>query len=168
MEEIKKCVSIIEEICLTIEPGKKMLQKLMYLMERKGVNLNLNYTIHFFGPYSSKLDDVVHILESKDIISIDTSGKTHKISMNGMESNKYEYTDEEKEIVEFVLSKFSYKTALELEALTTIDYVFENLLEETKTDEDIIEGVIKIKGSKFKRDFLQSEIEILREYEFIA
>ena len=30
---------IISQICDMIEPGKKMLQKLMYLIDRRGVNL---------------------------------------------------------------------------------------------------------------------------------
>ena len=56
MNYFDKSAIIINQICEKIEPGKKMLQKLMYLIERKGVTLELNYSIHYFGPYSSKLD----------------------------------------------------------------------------------------------------------------
>lgn len=34
----------------------------MYLIERRGVYLNLNYSIHFYGPYSAALDYVAHTL----------------------------------------------------------------------------------------------------------
>jgi len=70
---------IINQICDVIEPGKKMLQKLMYLIDRRGINLELNYSIHFFGPYSSKLDELIHILESYDRLNVDTTGATHII-----------------------------------------------------------------------------------------
>ena len=78
---VDKNAIIIGQICKDLEPGKKMLQKLMYLISRKGVDLGLNYSIHFFGPYSSKLDNAMHILESYDKLSIDTNGTTHIIRL---------------------------------------------------------------------------------------
>lgn len=53
MGNTKKYMYILLEICKRIEPGKKMVQKLMYRMERRGMDLSLNYCIHFYGPYSS-------------------------------------------------------------------------------------------------------------------
>ena len=41
---IIKCIS---EICEE-NPGKKTLQKLVFLIEQKGVNLNLEYGLHFY------------------------------------------------------------------------------------------------------------------------
>ena len=32
------------------KPGKKTLQKLVYLIQQKGINLNYDYGIHFYGP----------------------------------------------------------------------------------------------------------------------
>lgn len=37
------------------DPGKKMVQKLMYLIERKGVEVGLNYKIHFLGLIAKNL-----------------------------------------------------------------------------------------------------------------
>ena len=38
MDYIKKCASIIQKICSAHpDPGKKMVQKLMYLIERKAL-----------------------------------------------------------------------------------------------------------------------------------
>ena len=47
-----KCEEILHYICQNQAPGKKMVQKLIYLIERKGVDLGLNYSIHFYRPYS--------------------------------------------------------------------------------------------------------------------
>jgi hypothetical protein len=80
--DFNKYIIIIKAICEKTEVGKKMLQKLLYLIERKGVGLDLNYSIHFFGPYSAKLDELIHLFESEDIIEIDTSGTTHKINIS--------------------------------------------------------------------------------------
>ena len=48
MVNLEQCAIIIRQICDATEPGKKMVQKLFYLMERKGLQLNLAYSIHFF------------------------------------------------------------------------------------------------------------------------
>ena len=61
--------------------GKKAAQKMFYFFERKGIDLNLRYGIHYYGPYSAKLDNTLHILESEDYIDINTSSSTHVISM---------------------------------------------------------------------------------------
>lgn len=47
MVNLEQCAIIIRQICDATEPGKKMVQKLFYLMERKGLQLNLAYSIHF-------------------------------------------------------------------------------------------------------------------------
>ena len=41
MVNLEQCAIIIRQICDATEPGKKMVQKLFYLMERKGLQLNL-------------------------------------------------------------------------------------------------------------------------------
>ena len=53
--------------------GKKVSQKMFYFFERKGIALNLRYGIHYYGPYSSKLDNTLHVLESEDYIKINTN-----------------------------------------------------------------------------------------------
>lgn len=157
-----KCAVITQRICEKIEPGKKMVQKLFYLMERKGVKLNLNYIIHFFGPYSSKLDSDLHTLESYNIIEIDTSGMTHIIKKGSeLVSEKLEKTDEDH--VNYVLENFLERSALELEAITTLDYAATRILSKGATDKDIIRQVIKIKGSKFNERYLEQELKVLKE-----
>ena len=166
MNYFDKSAIIINQICEKIEPGKKMLQKLMYLIERKGVTLELNYSIHYFGPYSSKLDNVMHTLESYDQLTIDTSGSTHIIRRGDAPiEGSLDYSDQEK--VDCVLDCFLQKSAHELEALTTVDYVANTLLKRHGTDEEIIEKVQEIKGSKFSYTFLCNELTMLKQFEYI-
>lgn len=162
MEYLNKYAAIVQEICRQIEPGKKMLQKLMYLMERRGVNLDLNYSIHFFGPYSAKLDNALHTLESYDKVDIDTSGMTHIIRL-GNEPISGELPTQEQEQVAFVLENFMKKAPLELEAITTLDYAATKILKGTPTDEQIIAQVRQIKGSKFTIEYLTAQLGVLKQ-----
>ncbi len=171
MNQMSKYVFIINEICNRIDGkklGKKMLQKLMYLIERRGINLDLNYCIHFFGPYSSKLDNVMHILDSQDIIRINTSSMTHTISIaNVSQEDISNLEPDEQDKIDFVLNNFCHRSALELEAITTIDYVANFILKSDITDHKIINEVIKIKGNKFSEDYLRKELDILKQNLYI-
>jgi hypothetical protein len=51
MNNLRSYIEALESICENRNLGKKAVQKLMYLIERKGVEFDLDYTIHFFGPY---------------------------------------------------------------------------------------------------------------------
>lgn len=170
MDYIKKCASIIQKICsVHPDPGKKMVQKLMYLIERKGVEVGLNYKIHFFGPYSEKLDNALHFLESEDMIEIDADhGMTHVIKFCGTDEElENALTAEEQDTVDNVLAVFGKKTALELEAMTTLDYAATTLLKSVADDKKIIEQVKQIKGSKFSDRDLKKGLCVLKEYQYI-
>lgn len=157
---------IISQICDKIEPGKTILQKLMYLIDRRGIDLELNYTIHFFGPYSSKLNEMLQILESYDQINIDTSGTSHIIYKGDIpitgQPDKYE-----QEKINFVLDHFSNKSAFDLEAITTMDYVANKMLKGSDDEKEIISRVKKIKGSKFSDINLEESFRILKQFNYI-
>lgn len=158
---------IISQICNQIEPGKKMLQKLMYLIDRNGLNLDLNYSIHYFGPYSSKLDSTMHTLESYDKLNIDTSGSTHIIRLGDVAiEGTLEQPDQQK--VDFVMENFSKKSAHELEAITTIDYVAAVMLKRQGSDHEIINKVKQIKGSKFSQEYLSDCLNTLKHSGYLA
>lgn len=166
MTYLEKYADIIKQICGKIEPGKKMLQKLMYLIERKGFDLDLNYSIHFFGPYSSKLDNALHVLENFDAIKIDTSGMTHIIRAENKNSN-YQLNKDEQLKVDFVLTNFADKTAHELEAITTLDYVATTMFKGVADDQQIINMVKQIKGTKFSQEYLEGSLKTLKSLNYL-
>lgn len=171
MENLQKYVelfSLISERFDGAELGKKVVQKLFYFYERKGITLNLRYGIHFYGPYSSKLDNALHMLESEEYISIDTSKATHVISVNPLENNIEQLTGEEKNIAIEVLDAFAHKTPLELEALATMDYVATSILVRGATDEEIIEKFKEIKGSKFNNRSINKTLSELKKLNLIV
>jgi len=63
MADFNILIPIIDKISHYQIPGKKVLQKLVYLIEKKGLNLGFDYSIHYYGPYCAQLDDAVHSLE---------------------------------------------------------------------------------------------------------
>ena len=166
MNMLEKYAFLIGDICKDHQTGKKKLQKLMYLIERKGVQLDLRYSIHFFGPYSSKLDHIIHILENEDWLDIDTSGQTHRIIMK--KEGNGQLSKEDNILVDMVRKVFYDKSPMELEALTTIDYVATTLLHGTATRDDVIKQVKIIKGKKFSSQELEKEYDILIEQGYLS
>ncbi len=157
---------IMSQICERIEPEKKTLQKLMYLIERRGVHLELKYSFHFFGPYSAKLDEIIHILEHYDKLTIDTSGVTH-IIRKGTISIVGQLGEEEQKKVNLVLDYFANKSAFDLEAITTVDYVADTILKGSSNEVEIISRVKRIKGSRFSDICLVESFQTLQKFGYI-
>ena len=63
-------------------PGKKVVQKIIYLMIEKGISLRYNYGLHFYGIYSASLNAAINFLHADGVISIDYSGNSHKLKIN--------------------------------------------------------------------------------------
>ncbi len=148
--------------------GKKVSQKMFYFFERSGIQLNLRYGIHYYGPYSSRLDNYMHMLENENFINIDTSKNTHVISMGDFVSETDMLLKEETEKAQFVIDNFSKKTPLQLEALATMDYVANYILSSNPSKEDVIDKFKEIKGNKFSQEEMNNSYKILKDLNFIA
>lgn len=150
------------------ELGKKATQKMFYFFERKGIELNLKYGIHYYGPYSSRLDNLMHILESEDYLSIDTSGTTHKISLGNEHLSKSVLSKSEKENAKLVIEIFAHRTPMELEALTTMDFIANSIFDKHYSKEKLINKFKEIKGTKFNNDAIEDTIQELNRLNFIS
>lgn len=171
MENLNKLADLFEILCRKYdqnELGKKVTQKMFYFFERKGINLNLRYGIHFFGPYSSKLDNAMHVLESEGIISIDTSGITHRITLGNVKKDCSNISDAEADIASSVIEIFFPKSPYELEALATMDYIANSILSNGYTEDMIIEKFKEVKGEKFKQPIIEKTMAELKSLGFIA
>jgi uncharacterized protein YwgA len=171
MQRMRKIVEVLDDISVNHKPGKKTVQKLLYLMERRGVQLDLDYRIHFFGPYSSTLDNILRALHNSEVIDINTTGQTHTISVKDLSLCEGEgLSPAENEFVQFVIDKFGDKTALELEAITTLDFVARSLSESTviTDDSEIIKNVQKIKGNKFSEPQLIEHLNLLKQLKYLS
>ena len=170
MDNINKLADLFVILCNKYdhELGKKVTQKMFYFFERKGINLNLRYGIHFFGPYSSKLDNAMHMLEWDGVISLNTSGITHTISLGDTLKESSTITGEEEAIASYVIETFKSKSPYELEALATMDYIANSMLGGTYNDELIIKKFIEVKGDKFNQSVINKTLDELKNLGFIA
>ncbi|MEG2687208.1 MAG: hypothetical protein RR954_08875, partial [Christensenellaceae bacterium] len=138
--------------------GKKKFQKLIYLVEKVGgVSLGYEYSIYFYGPYSSALNDDLGLLVSRGLVHYEIQAYSHliradkdKIAQNRTSTNEAAVglTQEDCERINGILARFGKKSPSALELLTTAHYVA-GLLGECKSSESIQAGVKKIKGSKY-------------------
>jgi len=138
-------------------PGKKTLQKLVFLIEQKGIDLGCEYGLHFYGPYSAVLDAAASSLDEEGIISFDYSGYSHRMSVNPDWDIKSEVSEDQEKTISDVLTRYKDWNPSKLELLTTAIYAYDNLQE--KTRESVIGGVKKIKGSKYSQDEINNVIQ---------
>ncbi|MBP3505496.1 MAG: hypothetical protein J6K43_03750 [Lachnospiraceae bacterium] len=172
MGNVEKCAELFEILCNEFHPkkerlGKKVVQKMFYFFERKGIDVNLRYGIHYYGPYSSKLDNMMYMLESEDYIAIDDSGSTHVISLGTERVSEEELSKEEKQIAKTVIDSFQSMSALELEALATMDFISNSLLENSASKEGIIRKFKEIKGDKFNQEVIDHTYNKLVELGYV-
>lgn len=173
MENVERTALLFQMLCEKYDGanalGKKAAQKMFYFFERFGVDLNLRYGIHFYGPYSAKLDDQMYELECEGYISINTNGPTHIISCGKNHIPKRNVlSNEEKKSVEYVMQVFEHKSPSELEALSTMDYIANSILSSGASDERIIEKFKQIKGTKFEYSQIIQTLKELKQLKLIA
>jgi uncharacterized protein len=167
--------SIIKRVSEVKIPGKKALQKLIYLAQRKGLELNYPYAIHHYGPYSSLLDYSVQSLEMKGYIELRQKGLTSLIipseisELLTIEQDNENVDPIDNEIIEYVISNFANRTTKDLELLTTTDFITNELLLEGEmvTEELVVEKVEEIKGDKFTNWEIINAIGELNEHDYL-
>lgn len=142
-----------------VKPGKKILQKIVYLIEQKGINLGYDYGLHFYGPYSGDLDADAALLSAEGIIEFDYSGYSHLMSIDeeNFSVEPYKLSSEQIAEIDNLIKRFEGETPSELELLTTAIYAYDHL--ENKAAESIINGVKKIKGSKYSEEHILDSLE---------
>ncbi len=77
-------------------------------------------------------------------------------------------SDEEKRTVQYLLQKFEHKSPLELEALSTMDYIANSILPVGASDDMCVDKFKQIKGTKFEQNVIKKALEELKQLEFIA
>lgn len=148
------------------KPGKKMLQKMVFLIKHKGIDLDYDYGLHFYGPYCVALDSETSSLSADGVILFDYSGCSHLMSVNEeftIQSEKL--SDEQEKRIDDLVIYFKKWTPSDLELLTTAMYVYEHL--EDKSKSSVIKGVEKIKGSKYSREKIEETIKSFSYFDML-
>lgn len=136
-------------------PVKKALQKTVFLLETKGIELGFNYILHFYGPYCAELDHETAKLSADGIICFDYGKYGHKMTVSSEYLPKLEtnLSEDSLRLVQEVIMRYKEKNAFELELLTTAIYAYEHT--NAKTQEEVTEKVKAIKGTKYSDQEIQ-------------
>lgn len=154
-------VEIVDKITkINNSPCKKTLQKIVFLIESKHVDLGCEYGIHFYGPYSSDLDFAVRELCDKGVLKIDYTPKEHLISVVNHAPVRHCLNTTANEII----NNFGQKSPSELELIATALYMYICL----KDKEKIKAGVKKLKGNKYSDYKIDTAINLLIETGYIS
>lgn len=156
-------LSIIQSISKEIgsDLGKKQLQKLVYILEAKGIKLGYEYSIHFYGPYSEDLNHDLLILNSEGYVDLQITESTHQIIPHGTtEAAPLNLTPEDRSLLLATIHEYREYTPSKLELLTTAHFV---ALYFGKTDDDILRGVKKIKGAKYTDAQIKDVVKHIRK-----
>jgi uncharacterized protein YwgA len=167
-EKLSRKIQVISEIIRTREKvdastGKTAVQKLVFLMQNIGLNLEYKFILYTYGPYSPELMDDID--EITNLGFINTEYKPDYggyVISSGKEYEDNHLNDVEKASFSRVINDFSSLRARELELRSTILFIKDRyridnseLLTETKkikpsfTDEEILIAIKEMKDKKY-------------------
>jgi uncharacterized protein YwgA len=136
-------------------PGKKQLQKMVYLIQANGVDLGYEYGIHFYGPYSEELSHDIISMCVSGVIDFRVHGYTHEI-VPTEQLETMSVTSDEVQIVNRIINDYKDSTPSELELITTAHFVAVNV---GGTEEDVLHGITRIKGDKYPNAQIKAVIK---------
>lgn len=154
---INNIAYIINEIASITNhpPVKKALQKTVFLLETKGVDLGFDYILHFYGPYCAELDHETARLSADGVVIFDYSQYGHKMTVSSEYVSLVEsdLSKDSLRLIKDVITHYKTKSPSDLELLTTAIYAYKHT--NAKTRKDIIEKVKTIKGTKYSDQEIQ-------------
>ena len=153
-------------------PCKKKIQKIVYLIQEAHEDMGFDYSIYFYGPYSSGLDSEIRYLCDCGSLSVEISEHGHKLSVNPLLEASSTDDVVHNEAINKVISYFGSKTPYELELLATTLYVQRELPQTTElsraVEAEIITGVIKLKGTKYSKLQIKQAMEELGQQSYFT
>ncbi|MDR1992843.1 MAG: hypothetical protein LBQ98_05000 [Nitrososphaerota archaeon] len=136
-------------------PCKKVVQKVIYLIQETGEDLGFDYSIHFYGPYSAKLDSEIRYRYNRGDLNIDFTAHGHMLSVD----DSLDIPPVNSSIQE-IITHFCSKNPSELELLATTLYIQRAIPHADK--ENILNNVLRIKGDKYSKTEIKEAIKELK------
>lgn len=141
--------------------GKTVIQKLMYILEKKDIG-KYNYTLYHYGPYSSKVESLLNYAEFLKGVDVEWwNGRGYFIKPSTkIEHFEKSVSEDKKKIIDDIVTKVGSLTAKDLSLLSTILYV-ENQ-ENISNHEELINVVRSIKPL-FSKEEVKEKIDLIKE-----
>jgi uncharacterized protein len=151
--------------------GRTILQKLCYFAESSGVPLPFRFEMYHYGPFSQE------IFETTENLVLDKAIEDKSVS--GGQSNYVPGANcdfllrrfnaevsEYKESLDRVAKMFSQLDPSQMELVATIHYVHSShaqWFKDPPTKQGVVESVLKVKGQKFSRGFVEHVYDVVRD-----
>ncbi len=143
-------------------PCKKSIQKIIYLLKESPISqkdFEYNYSMHFYGPYSSELDFELQNLVAENLLSIEYTNFGHLLSTSNKNMDNLEN--------EFhILRSFGTLSPSQLELLATTLYVKRE--SPNSSNDEIINLVKRIKGEKYSYSEIDNALLTLQKENYFA
>jgi uncharacterized protein len=142
-------------------PGKKAFQKLFYLIEKAGVPTDLDFSMHYYGPYSFALADEMFELERLGVLL--TSDGSVRAGGRGLSKDAEEALRRYLDSADRVLKEYGQRSGRELELIATTHLVAERLTQHAHDvpRRDVLAAVREEKGVKFRPEEIENALNEL-------
>jgi uncharacterized protein YwgA len=139
--------------------GKTMVQKMLYLLTRE-ITIDFDYSMYYYGPYSGQVVSELDFAKDIGAVEIDwIKDRGYLIKPKEVSYEKY-LTDEIRNKIDAIISKYGKFNAVELSIITTALYVKDNF--GVKDDKKLMQVVASLKP-QYKKNLN----EILKEVNII-
>jgi len=169
MEE-QLLLSIIEGIKKTRGqyPGKKELQKTIYLLQKKGFPSEYSFRFHFYGPYSDSLDENIQRLAIQGVLEIQHDEQTHRIVPSPSRSNETNQSNSCTNEMDIALAALGNISARDMELMATIVFLIDNhIVSEPHSEASVIVNVHNVKKDKYSDMEIRRYYHLLKEHAYI-
>lgn len=128
---VLQLIKKLEESDYNIKVGRTIFQKICYVLSRYGTDMGMKFTKGTYGPYCSKIKDMITILSNNNLIYEREYGKMMLITVSkDFKINKSLYSKEDIENVNKTFQLFKrVKDTNQAELITTILYSYDILKE---------------------------------------
>ncbi|MHB8841847.1 MAG: hypothetical protein ACYC56_08700 [Candidatus Aquicultor sp.] len=149
--------------------GKKVMQKLVYFLQERGMPLGFKYQLYCYGPYSHELAYAVSDFESFGILVAQPGANNATAYKSGptagifVEANNA-LVDKFQPVIEAALYEFGKKSSSELELMATIHFIDKSMRSKNGISEkNQVIALTKKEKKKFPEDVIsQAYNELVR------
>ncbi len=131
-----------------VHPGKKKLQKLIYLLNASGFSSGYWFGIHLYGPYSADLSQDVTMMIQDGELEISPEGMTGELRVT--KDFRRDGLPEMDSSACKLLDQFSKLSAYELELISTLHFLH--------TENGLSTGDLEVALSNLKPKYQQAEV----------
>lgn len=150
-------------------PGKKELQKTVYLLQNKGLASNYSYRFYFYGPYSDVLDEDIQRLTIQGALEIHQDDLTHRIMISN-HARVRAIADDSKNarLIRETINDLGQISPRHLELMTTIIFLLDNhMVGSNCVEGDLVAKVHDVKDDKYRDEEIRQYYRLLKEKEYI-